>query len=58
MAKTALAAQAAGSDDPFYAQKLTTARYFFARVLPESAAHLVNVQAGATPIMALDADAF
>ena len=58
MAQTALKAQASGKDDPYYEQKLITARYFFARILPEAAAYLVKVETGAAPIMALDADAF
>jgi alkylation response protein AidB-like acyl-CoA dehydrogenase len=44
--------------DAFYANKLATARYFFARVLPDSAAHLARVKTGAETVMALPAEAF
>jgi hypothetical protein len=58
----ALAAQAAltrGADDAaFYQNKLTTARYFFSHMLPESAVHRARVEAGADNLMALAAEAF
>jgi len=56
MAKAALAQEA--SSDPFYANKLATARYYFERVLPDATSHLAKVKTGATPVMALSADAF
>ncbi len=56
MAKAALAQEA--SSDPFYANKLVTARYYFERVLPDATSHLAKVKTGATPVMALSADAF
>ena len=56
MAKTALSKK--GHGDPFYDNKLKTARYFFDRVLPETAAHLAKVKAGADAMMALEAEAF
>jgi alkylation response protein AidB-like acyl-CoA dehydrogenase len=56
MAKAALEKQSSG--DRFYADKLTTARYFFDRVLPDAASHLAKVKTGAGPVMALSADAF
>lgn len=56
MAKAALAR--AGSGDRFYLDKLATARYFFERVLPDAASHLVKVKSGAASVMALPADAF
>ena len=56
MAKAALAKE--GSGDRFYADKLATARYFFDRVLPDATSHLAKVKTGATPVMALPADAF
>ena len=56
MAKTALSKK--GDGDPFYDNKLKTARYFFDRVLPETAAHLAKVKAGADAMMALEAEAF
>ena len=59
MAVAAQAALAAGTDDPaFYQTKLTTGRFYMARLLPETALHLARIQTGADPVMALDADAF
>ncbi len=58
MAKTAQAAIDAGSDDPFYADKLITGKYFIARTLPNMDAHLAKLQTGADPVMALAADRF
>ncbi len=48
----------AASEDPFYAAKLVTGRYFLARVLPDSGACLAKVTTGAAPVMALPAEAF
>jgi len=48
----------AGETDPFYGAKLTTGRYFLARVLPETAMRLAKVKAGAQPVMALPAELF
>jgi len=56
MAKAALEKE--GTGDRFYADKLVTARYFFDRVLPDAASHLVKVKTGAGPVMALSAEAF
>ena len=47
-----------GGDSAFLDEKLITARYYFARMLPDTAAHLTKVEAGAEPMMALDAAAF
>ena len=58
MAKVALAKVAEGSDDPFYADKITTGKYFLARMLPDIDAHLAKLQSGADPVMALAADRF
>ena len=49
---------AGGSDAAFYANKLTTARYFFSHVLPETPVHRARVEAGAENMMALAAEAF
>ncbi|MEM9838391.1 MAG: acyl-CoA dehydrogenase C-terminal domain-containing protein, partial [Pseudomonadota bacterium] len=48
----------AGDNDPFYENKLITARYFFERVLIESSVHLAKVKTGASSMMELDAEAF
>ncbi|WP_084420480.1 acyl-CoA dehydrogenase C-terminal domain-containing protein [Henriciella litoralis] len=55
MAKVSL--EKKGSD-PFYDDKLTTARYYFSRVLPETGAHLAKLKTGAEPLMTLAADRF
>ena len=55
--RIALAAQAQ-SDDPAMAAKLVTGRFFMERMLPETAAHLARIQAGADSVMALAAEAF
>lgn len=58
MAKVAQAQIDAGSDDPFYADKIITGKYFMARTLPQIDAHLAKLQTGAEPVMALAADRF
>ncbi|BCW90620.1 3-methylmercaptopropionyl-CoA dehydrogenase [Alphaproteobacteria bacterium SO-S41] len=55
MAKVAAAKAGA---DAFYANKLTTGRYFIERMLPDAAAHLAKLKTGAAPLMALDMEAF
>jgi hypothetical protein len=57
MAKVALAKKAS-SDDPFYAAKLATARFYFAKLLPETASLIRSARAGVEPLMALDAALF
>jgi phage-related minor tail protein len=44
--------------DPFYAAKLATARFYFQRLLPETAYHVRAARAGAGSLMALPADLF
>ena len=59
MAKVARRKLAEGTDEPdFYEAKLTTARFYMDRVLPESSALLSKITAGAGSMMALSADAF
>ncbi len=59
MAKTAEERLAKGEGDKaFLDAKIVTARYYFERIMPESAAHLARIQSGADSMMALDADAF
>ncbi len=58
MAKVALDARAAGTATPAHDAKLTVGRFFVARLLPDGAALLAKVQAGADSIMALDAASF
>jgi len=56
MAKVALAK--AGSGDPFYDAKLGVARFYFAKLLPETASLVRTARAGVAPVMALDAALF
>ncbi|MCY4745529.1 acyl-CoA dehydrogenase C-terminal domain-containing protein [Pelomonas sp. UHG3] len=51
-AKIALAKQ--GSGDPFYTAKLHTARFYFAKLLPETASLIRTCRAGLSPLMAMD----
>jgi hypothetical protein len=48
---------AAGADGRMNG-KLVTGRYFMERMLPETAAHLARIQAGATSMMEMSAEAF
>jgi alkylation response protein AidB-like acyl-CoA dehydrogenase len=52
MARLALDKQ--GSGDPFYTAKLATARFYFAKLLPETAMLIRTARAGAAPLMAMD----
>jgi len=55
-AKIALAKQdEIGKDtDPFYTAKLHTARFYFAKLLPETAGLIRSARAGVAPLMAMD----
>jgi len=56
--KAALAKQAKGESSPALDAKLTLARLFNERMLPETGAHLARLSAGAASVMALPAEAF
>jgi hypothetical protein len=56
MAKVALEQEAGG--DPFYAAKLAVARFYFAKLLPETAALIRTARAGVASVLALDAALF
>jgi len=59
MALLALDKAGSTSDgDPFYRAKLATARFYFARLLPETAGLLRSARAGAASLMTLEADLF
>lgn len=59
MVKAAQEKLAAGEGDPqFYQTKLTLARFFMERMLPDTAAHLAKLKAGADTLMAMDTEAF
>ncbi|MBP6764205.1 MAG: acyl-CoA dehydrogenase C-terminal domain-containing protein [Rubrivivax sp.] len=51
-AKVALAKL--GSGDPFYTAKLHTARFYFAKLLPETASLIRTARAGVAPLMAME----
>ena len=52
MARLALDKQDSG--DPFYTAKLHTARFYFAKLLPETATLIRAARAGVAPLMAMD----
>jgi alkylation response protein AidB-like acyl-CoA dehydrogenase len=52
MAKIALAKQDSG--DPFYTAKLHTARFYFAKLLPETAGLMRSARTGMAPLMAME----
>jgi alkylation response protein AidB-like acyl-CoA dehydrogenase len=56
MAKVALDRQ--GSGDPFYAAKLATARFYFAKLLPETAWLIRSARAGVKPLMEMEDSLF
>ena len=56
--KAVLVRQAKGDSNPTLDAKLTLAKFFGERMLPETGAHLARLTAGATTIMALPAEAF
>jgi hypothetical protein len=51
-AKVALAKKDSG--DPFYTAKLATIRFYFAKLLPETASLIRSARAGVQPLMAMD----
>ncbi len=55
MAQVALREIAAGNTDPFYVAKLQTARFYFAKLFPETATLMRTARAGAKPLMDTDA---
>ena len=56
MAKIALSNKSSG--DPFYQAKLATARFYFDKLLPETAALIRQARAGSDSLMAMPADLF
>jgi hypothetical protein len=53
-----LVAHARPHGDAFLKGKLDTARFYFTRILPRTAAHASAIRAGAATLMAMDEDAF
>ncbi len=56
MAKLALEKE--GGGDPFYRAKLATARFYFAKLLPETAASIRSARAGSKVLMEMEAELF
>ncbi len=56
--KAVLARQAKAESTPELDAKLIVAKFFNERMLPETAAHLARLSAGAGTLMALPAEAF
>ena len=54
MAQVALREVAAGNTDPFYVGKLQTARFYFAKLLPETATLMRTARSGSKPLMETD----
>ncbi|MBP6612040.1 MAG: acyl-CoA dehydrogenase C-terminal domain-containing protein [Aquabacterium sp.] len=52
MAKIALEKQASG--DKFYIAKLATARFYFAKLLPEVETLMITAKAGLKPLVEMD----
>ena len=55
MAQVALRQLAAGSTDPFYTAKLQTARFYFAKLFPETATLMRTARTGSKPLMDTEA---
>ena len=55
MAQVALQRIASGDRDPFYAAKLQTARFYFAKLFPETASLMQTARAGSGVLMDTDA---
>ena len=54
MAQVALREVAAGNTDPFYVGKLQTARFYFAKLLPETATLMRTARSGSKSLMETD----
>jgi hypothetical protein len=55
MAKVALQKIAEGHRDPFYQAKLQTARFYFAKLFPETASLMLTARAGSAVLMETEA---
>ena len=55
MAQVALREIAAGSTDPFYQAKLQTARFYFAKLFPETASLMLTARSGSRALMDTEA---
>jgi hypothetical protein len=55
MAQVALEKIEQGSRDPFYTAKLQTARFYFAKLFPETASLMATARAGSAVLMETEA---
>jgi len=55
MAQVALQKMAEGNNDPFYQAKLQTARFYFAKLFPETASLMLTARAGSAVLMETEA---
>jgi hypothetical protein len=55
MAQVASREIAAGNTDPFYVAKLQTARFYFARLFPETASLMLTARTGSKVLLDTDA---
>ena len=58
MAKVAAEKMEGSPEAAFYNAKITTARFYFAKLFPETQSLIVTLKAGAKPLMALEANHF
>ncbi len=56
--KSAFPLEKQGNGDTFYKAKLATARFYFAKLLPETAYQIRAARAGVKPLMELEAELF
>jgi hypothetical protein len=56
--RIAAAAKAGEAVDPFYKAKLATARFYFQRLLPETAFHIRAARSGAANLMQFETESF
>jgi alkylation response protein AidB-like acyl-CoA dehydrogenase len=54
----AIALEKQGTDDDFYHAKLLTARFYYAKLLPETLTLIAAIKSGAAPMMSMDAELF
>jgi hypothetical protein len=58
VAQARLAAGTANGDAAFYDAKVKTARFYFARIFPQTQALVASINSGAAPVMELEAAAY
>ena len=58
MARVAAGKAEGSAEAAFYNAKISTARFYFSKLFPETQSLIVTLKAGAKPLMALDAEDF